>query len=81
MLADIEAGTDESEGPHLAAQAKEIAVGNGRARVAAKADVQQVEVRGQVVGGCIGGGFSVERRPQAPPDEGEFASVGFVGRP
>src|SRR5438128_8354773 len=81
MLTDIEAGADETEGLHLAAQAKEIAVGDGRAPVAAKADVEQVEVRRQIVGRRVSSRFTVERRTQAPPGEGELAPVGFVLRP
>ena len=55
MLANIEACPDESEGPNLTAQTKKITVRNGAAAVLAKAGIQQVEVRGKVVGGRVGG--------------------------
>ena len=81
MLTDIEAGADESEGAHLPAQAKKIAIGNGRTAVAPKAGVQQVEVRRQVGRGGVGGGLRVECRAQPPPDEGQLSPVGLVRRP
>src|SRR5207248_11614033 len=70
MLADIEARADESEDLHLTAQTKKITVRNGGAAVPAKAGIQQVEIRRQVVGRRVGGGLAVERRAQPPPDEG-----------
>src|ERR1700737_4255263 len=80
MLSNIEASADESEDPHLAAQPQKIAVGNGDASVASKAGVEQVEICGELVDQRIGSGFSIERRPQAAPDEGELAPVGLVLR-
>src|ERR1700694_3191898 len=80
MLSNIEARADESEDPHLAAQPQEIAVGNGNASVAAKADVDQVEICGELVDRRIRSGFSVARRPQTAPDEGELAAVGLCLR-
>ena len=81
MLPDVEAGADESEDPHLAAQLQQIAVGDGRAAVPSEADIEQVEVRRQLVGRRVRPLFTVERRSQPAPDEGQLATIGLVVRP
>src|ERR1700719_1797443 len=80
MLPDVEAGADESEDPHLAAQLQQIAVGDARAAVPTAADIEQVEVRRQLVGRRVRRLFAVERRSKPAPDEGQFAPIGLVPR-
>src|SRR5207253_3133157 len=59
---------------------EKIAVSDGSIAMIPQAGIEEIEVGGELVRRPIGGGFLVERCPQAPPDEGELAAVWFLTR-
>src|SRR5438132_13902471 len=78
MLAHIELGADEAEGPNLAAQPQQIPVRDCVSLVRTQALIDQVKVGLQRLRRPVSFGFALQGGPEPPPDEGKLPPVGLV---
>ena len=78
MLAHIELGADEAEGPNLAAQPQQIPVRDCVSLVRTQALIDQVKVGLQRLRRPVSFGFALQGGPEPPPDEGKLPPVGLL---